>query len=158
MVWCSERHGAPVAQRGMTLIELVVAIVVISVGLAGVLLVFSTTVRGSADPVVQRQMQVIAEEMLEEIALKPYAAEANAAPATCARDTYNDVSDYNGYATLLKVCTIDGSPMPSLAEYSVSVSVGAGSLGGLAGRRIEVTVSHGSQTLRMSTWRMDYAS
>ena len=37
------------AQRGLTLIELIIYIVVVLVGLAGVLTVFNTTVRGSAD-------------------------------------------------------------------------------------------------------------
>lgn len=143
----------------MTIIELVVAMVIISVGLAGVLLAFSTVSRGSADPVVERQMQTIAEEMLEEIALKPFSAEANGAPVACARNTYNDVADYNGYATSGQICTIDGTAIPSLAGFSVSVSVGTSPLGGLAtALKITVTVSRGSSSLQMSTWRTDYAS
>jgi MSHA pilin protein MshD len=157
MAWSSDHRAA--RQRGMTLIEMVVAIVVIGVGLAGVLLAFSTTVRGSAEPIVQRQMAVIAEEMIEEIMLKPYAAQAHVAPAACARDTYNDLADYNGYATSGQICTIDGTPMPLLSGYSVAVSVTAGTLGGVgAARRIVVTVSHGQQSLRLSAWRTDFAS
>ena len=60
-------------QRGLSLVEMVIAIVILGVGLAGVLLAFSTVTRGSADPVVTQQMLAIAEEMLEEIQLKPYA-------------------------------------------------------------------------------------
>ena len=44
------------AQRGLTLIELVIYIVVVLVGLTGVLTVLDTTVRGSADPVVPQPL------------------------------------------------------------------------------------------------------
>lgn len=146
-------------QRGFTLIEMVLAIVVLGVGLAGVLIAFSTVTRGSADPVVAQQMLAIAEEMMEEIQLKPYAPATNAAPAACARNTWNDVLDYNGYATSGQVCTIDGAAIPSLAGYSVRVTVVVGTLGGVAAaRRIDVTVTRGTNSFTLTGWRTDFAS
>jgi MSHA pilin protein MshD len=149
------------AQRGFTLIELVLAIVVLGVGLAGVLIAFSTVTRGSADPVVAQQMLAIAEEMLEEIQLKPYLVAPNAAPAACARNTYNDVLDYNGYATSGQICTIDGSPITSLTGYSVQVQVVAAALAGVgasAARRIDVTVTRGTSSVTLTGWRTDFAA
>ena len=154
MAWSAERR-----QHGMTLIEMVIAMVVIAIGLAGVMLAFSTVGAGSADPVVERQLQAVAEEMLEEISLKPFAAAANTAAAACARNTYNDVADYNGYASSGQVCTIDGTPIPALAGYSVSVSVVSSTLAGVAGAlKISVSVSRGSLSLTLVGWRTDYAS
>lgn len=146
-------------QGGFTLVEMIVAIVILGVGLAGVMLAFSTAARGSADPVVHQQMLAIAEEMMEEIQLKPYASASNSAPAGCARDTYNDVSDYQGYATSGQICTVDGVAIAELASYSVSVGVATDSLAGVAAaRRITVTVSRGSDSFALTGWRTDYAS
>lgn len=59
-------------QRGVTLIELVLFIVIIGVAVVGVLAVYTNTVRHSADPVIRKQMLAIAEAMLEEVKLMPF--------------------------------------------------------------------------------------
>lgn len=146
------------AGRGFTLIEAIVAIVVIGVALTGLLLAVGASVRGSADPVVQRQMLAIAQQFIEEVQLKPWAAAANAAPAGCARDTYNDLLDYNGYSSTT-ICAVDGTAIAALSGYAVSISVAAATLSGVAAaRRITVTVTRGSSTLVLTGWRTDYAS
>lgn len=163
-MWSERRRSRPQARRrdrlrGLTLVEMVLAIVILSVGLAGVMLAFSTVTRASADPVVAQQMLAIAEEMLEEIELKPYAVAANAAPAACARNTFNDVLDYDGYTAASGVCTIDGVAIASLATYAVQVRVQTGTLAGVgAAQRIDVTVTHGSDSLTLTGWRSDFAS
>lgn len=153
------RHGSH-PSRGFTLPEVIIAIVVLGVGLAGVLLALRSAARGSGDPVVQRQMQAIAQELLEEIQLKPYTPAANSAAAGCARDTYNDVSDYHGYAST-GICAVDGTVIPALAGYSLAISVGSGTLGGVAAaKRIVITVSQpaSGHSLQLVGWRTDYAS
>ena len=155
---CGDRGGRR-AQTGFTLMEMILAIVVIGVGLAGVMLAFAGAVRGSADPVVQLQLLSVAEELLEEIQLKPFAAAANAAPATaCARDTFNDIGDYAAFAADTPVCTIDGTAVAELSGITFRVSVQAAALSGVTNaRRITVTVRRGADVVSLVGWRTDYA-
>lgn len=59
-------------QSGLTLIELIIFIVIVSVALTGVLLVLNTTVKSSADPLVRKQMLAIAEGVMEEVRMQPF--------------------------------------------------------------------------------------
>lgn len=67
--------------RGLTLIELLIFIVVVSVALVGVVMVLNTAVRSSADPMVRKQALAIAESLLAEIEQQPF--------------TYCDLQDAN---------------------------------------------------------------
>lgn len=155
----SSRPTPRATQRGLSLIELVLAVVIIGVGLAGLLSVFSLVVGRSADPVTELQLQALAEELMEEIVLRPFAPAANAAPSGCARDTFNDIHDYHGYSTTDRICAVDGTEIPSLSGYSIAVTVNGGTLGGVAAARlIVVTVRHGSASFVLQGWRTDYAS
>ncbi len=75
-------------QRGLTLIELIIFIVIVSVALTGVLLVLNATTQSSADPLVRKQMLAIAEGVMEEVRMQPFTwcdpDDANAATATSA--------------------------------------------------------------------------
>lgn len=151
----SERRAR---QQGFTLIEMIMAIVVIGVGLAGVLVAFNQGVKNSADPVLRKQLQAVAEELMEEVALKPYAATANTTSG-CARSTFNDIFDYNGYTTTGQVCDIDGNAIAALNGLSVAISVVGSALGGIpasAAAQITVTVSQGSDSISLTSWRTNY--
>ncbi len=62
----------PKSQRGLTLVELIVSIVVISAAVAGVLTVLNLSNRASATPLAQKQALSIAEALLEEVQLMPF--------------------------------------------------------------------------------------
>lgn len=154
-MWTERR---PARQRGFTLPEALLAIVVLGLGLAGVIAVFQQSARRSADPIAQQQMAAIAQELLEEIRLKPYAPLANSAPSGCARDTYNDVSDYHGYSSS-GVCTVDGSTVSTLSRYNVAITVASATLGGVAAaKKISITIGHDNLSITLVGWRTDYAS
>lgn len=145
---------------GMTMIELVLAIVILGVGISGMMLAFSTVARGSANPIVLRQMQAIADEMGAEIALKPFVPVANAANSGCARVNFNDVQDYNGYTTTNQICTIDGVAIPALSGYSVAVEVMNQNwdvIPAIESLRIKITVTNAEQTLVAYRRRTGYA-
>lgn len=152
----SERRCLPVA-RGFTLLETIVAIVVISVGLAGVLSVFNVNVRNSADPVVRKQLMAVAEEMLEEIALRRYSGPTKESDAGCGRSTFDDVSDYHLYPANRKVCNVEGVAIAALAAYTLDVTVTAVTLEGVPAKRIQVKVARGGDEVTLVTWRTEFA-
>ena len=84
----TRRDDGIARQRGVTLIELVMFIVVVGIAVAGILLVYTNTVRHSSDPVIRKQMLAVAEALLEEVELMPFTYcdpdDANAATANAA--------------------------------------------------------------------------
>lgn len=151
------------AESGFTLIELIVAIVIISIGVVGVLAAYISSVKGSADAVVGKQLVSIAEEMMEEVLLKPHAvnggAPANALTACgpgASRAAFDDIRDYNGYQTT-GICDIDGGAVSGLSGYGVAVQVQTVNLGGIANTlRVTVTASRGTQNLVLDGFRTAY--
>lgn len=59
-------------QRGLTLIETIVSLLVISVGVIGVLSTMNASIRFSAEPMIQKQMTAIAESLLAEVLHQPF--------------------------------------------------------------------------------------
>jgi len=57
---------------GLTMIELVIFIVVVSIAVAGVLSVLALTTRHSADPLQRKQALAIAEALLAEVEMMPF--------------------------------------------------------------------------------------
>ncbi len=128
--------------RGLTLIELVVAITIVAIAATAVLGALSTITARGANTMVRQQAVAIAEAYLEEILLQPVAAPSGPTPSS--RANFNDVDEYNG---LLDVGACDqyGNPLPGLSAYTVSVAVvQTTALTGIAAanaRRIDVSVT-----------------
>ena len=158
-------------ERGLSLIELLVFIVVVGVAVTGVVSVFSLNARSSADPVVRKQAVAIAESLLEEVLSKPYTYcdpdDANAetatssaiAPEGCAttpegmgaegvEDRYSNltpfdnVNDYNGFS-MVGIQDLTGATVDGLNAYSASIQVqSAGAFNAIpAGETLLVTVT-----------------
>ncbi|WP_296952733.1 prepilin-type N-terminal cleavage/methylation domain-containing protein [uncultured Massilia sp.] len=146
---------------GVTLIELIVALVIVGVAIAGAVAAFSRADIGSANPAVAQQMAAVADSMMEEVLLKPFNRPAGntGPPASNQRRDFVVVDDYNAYAST-GILDVEGNAIPGLAAYSVRVDV-APVQGGLHGipqadtRMITVTVRNASmpQPFVLTGWR-----
>lgn len=133
-------------QHGVTLVELLVSIVIVSIAASGVLGVLSMTTAASADPMIRHQAAAIAEAYLEEIMLKPI-SDPDGVDGEAARADFDDLDDYNG---LVDTGVRDqfGAPIAALGSYNVGVSVapssGLPSVPVADALRVDVVVTHGS--------------
>jgi MSHA pilin protein MshD len=139
-------------ERGLSLIEMVVFIVVLGIGLVSVLALYNRAAQSSVDPLIRRQALAIATTLMEEVQLQPYTFcdpdDANVFAATgspgggCAVDEvlgveggetrygtprFDNVSDYNGFAMGAgAIRTIDDpTPIAMLTDYSVRIDLAA---------------------------------
>lgn len=108
-------------QSGMTLIEVVIAIVVVAIAVSAVLGLLSSSVGRSADAMVIGQAISIAESYVEEITLKPF-VDPDAIDGEAARIDFDDVDDYNGL-TDSGARDQFGNPIAGLGGYTVNVAV-----------------------------------
>lgn len=139
-------------QAGVTLVELVISMVIISVALTGILIVINQAIRHSADPVVAHQTLAIAESYLEEILLLAY-SDPNGTEIGESRATYDDVDDYNGLNDT-GVFDQSGSAVVSLSDYNVSIVVSTVTLsGGITAKRVDVTVSGPDSGLTLTGYK-----
>ena len=133
-------------QHGVTLVELLVSIVIVSIAASGVLGVLSMTTAASADPMIRHQAAAIAEAYLEEIMLKPV-ADPDGADGEAARADFDDLDDYDG---LVDAGAQDqfGAPIAGLGNYNVGVSVAPSSalpsVPASDALRVDVVVTHGA--------------
>ena len=154
-------------QRGVTLVELVVAIIIISLAITGALLVLGRSIRSSADPMIREQAVSIAEGYLEEIQLLPFAdpdgGETGGPEAGEIRATFDDIQDYNG--TIVNENPPqdqNGVAIATLAAYTATVTLTPSTeLVGVANTgdefTIAVSVSHSSgPTVTLSGYRTNF--
>ena len=146
-------------QSGSTLIELVIAIVIISIAASAILMALSTSVTYSADPMIRHQAVAIAEAYLEEIALKSF-ADPDGVDGEATRDLYDDVDDYNGLVDNGARNQFDAA-IADLADYTVSVAVTASAgLPPIASTDvylISVTITHAANiNFTASTYRANF--
>lgn len=140
---------------GFTLLEIVVTLVVISIAATALMSVFSSTVRTSADPMIQQQAVSIAEAYMEEILLKDFAP----GPGGATRATFDDILDYNGL-TDNGARDQNNNLIAGLGAYTIAVAVTGVPLNGIAATdslRIDITVSHAViGILQLSSYRVNY--
>lgn len=143
-------------QQGFTLIELIIFIVVVGVGVAGILSVYTTSIKSSADPMVRKQALAIAESLLEEIVQKEY-ADPTGGYTGASRTLFDDVDDYNNY-TSATIVDGAGNTIAGLTQYSIApaVTVVATTLSGVTVKRIVVSVTGPQGVISLTGYRGNY--
>lgn len=131
--------------RGASLVELIVAIVIVGIAVAGVMLVIVRNTSSSADPMIWHQSIAIAEAYLEEILAKNYGPYHAAADPGQTRIDFDDVFDYNFLPDTV-VRDQNNTAIVALSSYRVSVSVTREALNNITAvsgdaARVQVTVT-----------------
>jgi len=136
-------------QHGVSMIELIMFIVIISIAVAGILLVMNRVTGSSADSLVRKQALAVAESLLEEIELQ------NMSGVVCVgtlgvnanRTGASSVCDYKDYRTTGGIRDFSTNlVVPNLTAYNVdpavAVELTTAAWGGIpAGSAVVITVS-----------------
>lgn len=139
-------------QAGFTLIELVIFMIIVSIGVVGILSVMNNVVKSSADPMIRKQAATLADSILEEILLKAYTDPDSTEVGETGRDNYDDVDDFNGKSNALF------TDLPTeLSSYTIGIIVAAPAvLDGVNMKQVVVTVTHGAEVIAMTGYRGNY--
>lgn len=119
-------------QAGISLIELIMFMVIVSVGLAGILSVMNITIKASADPMIRKQAIAIAESLLEEIELQPFTwcdpDDANAATATSTAGCANalNIEGFGATPVIAETRGSTTSPFDNVYDYAGSANGATG--------------------------------
>lgn len=149
----ARKHAA-----GMTLIEVIIALVVIATCIVGVLGLLTSLATRSAEAPVHAQATSIAIAYLEEILAEPY---VDSGPdGETARALFDDVDDYDNLDDS-GARNQFGTPLAGLTQYRVQVRIVPVQLGlapnSIAARRVDVTVTPpASAAVMLSGYRTQY--
>lgn len=168
---------------GVSLIDLILAIVIIGIALAALTATIIETIRHSADPMIQQQANAIAQSYLEEILSQPFCdpndfsldCHASCTASACSacsgstaaggggetRATFDDVCDYE--AADGAAADING-PIASLSDYTVTVTIDDSGVNfnGLASNsgqvvRIDISIVHRTgYTTNLFAYKVNY--
>jgi MSHA pilin protein MshD len=138
-------------QRGLSLIETVIFIVVLGIGIAGLAILYNQLTLASVDPLVRKQAVAIASSLMEEIQLRPFTycdpddplVFTESSPLGCsspaqresgaigpeagesryAEPRFDNVSDYHGFSMAGSIQDIANATINGLTGYSADVQI-----------------------------------
>jgi MSHA pilin protein MshD len=171
--------------RGVTLVELVMFIVIVSAAVAGILLLISVTTQRSADPLLRKQALDVAESLMDEVFMHPMTycdpedanfltATATTNCATASQATgpqsgesrylstapFDNVIDYNGFS-MNGIRDLTNTAINGLSAYNATVAVtpvGADyALAADEALKVAVTVVTGNVTVSLSAVRFRHS-
>lgn len=122
-------------QRGVTLIELILFIIIMGIAMSGVLTAMVASTQSSVDPLKMQQGISIAESYLEEVLSKPFldpysvsiSADSSTVPLCPAppseRRFYDNVCDYKGQIQNAAITDQLGEAIAGLEDFTVTVTI-----------------------------------
>jgi MSHA pilin protein MshD len=142
----------PTRQRGVTLVELIIAITVIAIAVTAVLGLLAAISMRSASAMSATQAASIASAYLDEALSKAYPHTIGPA----GRASFDDVRDYN--FTDNGARDANDNPLPGLGQYTVQVNAAAAALGAVPNAiRVDVFVTTPNGTVtRLTGFRTSY--
>lgn len=172
------------SESGFTLIEVVLSVMIVSIAAAGTLLVAFQVSRGSADPVIYHQANILAEAYLDEILLKPFCDPAGAGLGTVCETSapyaqepnraefdnvcdYHDVNDQPPRNQLTSTMAPGGvldeyrvqvfvDPNSPSADLGTGVGLLRGSLNEILRVDVEVRHPHLARPVTISSYRANH--
>ena len=151
-------------QRGVTLVETLISIIILSVSFAAIASVLTNSVVNSNTPVLREQATSLAEAYLEMVSLQAYSDPNQTDSGSCdtgetTRTLYDDVNDFD--------CILDndgardqlGALITGLGAYNIAVNTQATTLNGATATQIDVIVTHDAQpnlTVSLTGYRVNY--
>jgi MSHA pilin protein MshD len=172
--------------HGFTLIEMIVGMVIILAVIAG-LVPLVGLVKNSADPMITKQAESIAEALMDEVRLAGFTwcdpADANfetaADAASCASVAesmgpetgnvrpYDNVNDYNAFCAtpMSPITNMTGVADVSLSGFTANICISPyaldlatpGIITTAPALKIDITVSKGATSFTLTGWRTRYA-
>jgi MSHA pilin protein MshD len=174
-------------QGGISLVELIMFIVIVSLAIVGILSVMNVTTKASADPMLRKQAMAVAESLLEEIELQAFTFcdpdDANALTASAAvvgvggcagpiqglgavgesryaDPRFDNVGDYHSF-NMGGIRDIQNNLVSGLGGFTANVNMTQdGATFGLAAAevlRIDVRVNSGPTDITLTGYRFRYA-
>lgn len=174
------------AQRGVTLVEQIMFIIIVSVGVFSLVSALNPMIRHSADPMRTKQLMAIAESILGEVLHQPFnwcdpedaAATTAIAYASCANPqngggpvpagetrsglagaAFDNVGDYAGWSMSDVSDPAGGNVMTGFNATVAIANAGAafGLADNTAALSVTVTVSDGTDSYALTGYRFRYA-
>jgi MSHA pilin protein MshD len=146
------------SQRGLSLVELIMFIIIVGVALTGALLGMNMMTEKSSGTLVQKQAQAAAESLLEEIEAHAYSGGSCSGTlgANQARSGVTAVCSYNGYYTTAGILDFYSNATVLSAYYVTPpvqiVPITSGELGTVpAAVRITVSVTNPASAVAVAT-------
>jgi MSHA pilin protein MshD len=173
-------------QAGISLIELIMFILIVSLGVTGILTVMNYTTAHSADPLLRKQAIAVAESLLEEIELQPFTicdpddpnvttgvgctipegfgVEGGETRTSLALpfDNVNDYVDQEGVEKVIPIVDVtDNTPIAALVNYTMRVKITREAVGSVTLNdclRIDVRVTDpAGNDITLTGYRFQYA-